>query len=133
MVKNDTSEIKGFHAHVYFDSTTRDVAARVRDGLAERFDVELGRWHEKPVGPHPQWMYQVKFSPAEFGKLVPWLMLNHEGLAVLIHPETGEDVGDHTDRALWLGEKLALNIDFLRRVNTVQKAPPDPKEEFPHA
>lgn len=108
-----TGEITSFHAHVYFDPETREAAGRVRDGLAERFDVELGRWHERPIGPHPRPMYQVKFMPSEFGKVVPWLMLHHEGLAVLIHPNTGDDVGDHTHRALWLGEKLPLNITFL--------------------
>ncbi|HEV8718933.1 MAG TPA: DOPA 4,5-dioxygenase family protein [Candidatus Binatia bacterium] len=120
-MKNDTAEIKGFHAHVYYDPGTREVAARVRDGLAEHFDVELGRWHDKPVGPHPQSMYQVKFSPEEFGKLIPWLMLHHEGLDVLIHPSTGDDVGDHTHRALWLGEKLALNIKFLQQVSAASQ------------
>jgi DOPA 4,5-dioxygenase len=118
---DDTTEIKNFHAHVYFELDTRETAARVRDGLAERFDVELGRWHDKPVGPHPQSMYQVKFLPGEFGKLVPWLMLHHQDLNVLIHPSTGDDVGDHTDRALWLGEKLALNIEFLQRVSTASQ------------
>jgi len=116
-MKNDTAEIKGFHAHVYYDPDTREAAARVRDALAERFDVELGRWHDKPVGPHPQSMYQVKFAPEQFGAVVPWLMLHHDGLGVLIHPSTGDDVGDHTHRALWLGEKLALNIKFLQQVS----------------
>ena len=119
-MKDDTAEIKGFHAHVYYDPATRDAAARVRAGLAERFEVELGRWHDRPVGPHPQAMYQVKFSPEEFGKVVPWLMLHHEGLDVLIHPSTDDDVADHTYRALWLGKKLELNIDVLRRVSTTE-------------
>jgi DOPA 4,5-dioxygenase len=66
-------------------------------------------------------MYQVKFSPEEFGKLIPWLMLHHEGLDVLIHPSTGDDVGDHTHRALWLGEKLALNIKFLQQVSAASQ------------
>lgn len=117
-MKDDPTAIKGFHAHVYYDPATREAASRVRDGLAERFEVELGRWHDKPIGPHPQSMYQVKFAPDQFGKLVPWLMLNREGLDILVHPSTGDDVRDHTDQALWLGEKLALNIEFLRPVST---------------
>jgi aromatic ring-cleaving dioxygenase len=117
-MKDDTAPIRGFHAHVYYEPATRDAALHVRDGLAERFDVELGRCHDKPIGPHPKSMYQVKFALSEFGKLVPWLMLNREGLDVLVHPETGNDVGDHTDHAVWLGEKLALNIEILRRANT---------------
>ena len=107
--------IQNFHAHVYYDTATREVAAQVRDALAERFEVELGRWRDEPVGPHPKSMYQVKFAPEEFGKLVPWLMLHHQGLDILIHPSTEDDVSDHTERALWLGKPLALNIDILRQ------------------
>jgi DOPA 4,5-dioxygenase len=124
MNSNTPQTITGFHAHVYFDPETRVAALGVRDGLAERFDVELGRIHDKPLGPHPKSMYQVKFAPEEFGKLVPWLMLNHAGLDVLVHPETGNDVADHTDQALWLGQKLDLNIEFLRRFSK----PPDAQQ-----
>ena len=114
-MKHDTIAITGFHAHVYFDAASRDAAARVREGLSDRFEVKLGRWHDKPIGPHPKAMYQVAFLPNQFGNVVPWLMLNREGLDVLIHPETGDDVEDHTNHALWLGEKLELNIEFLRQ------------------
>ena len=102
-------EVKGFHAHIYYDPETRDAAARVREGLA-KFDVRLGGWHDKPVGPHPKSMYQVAFSPAEFGKVVPWLMIHREGLDVLVHPETGDSRTAHLDHSLWLGKKLKLNI-----------------------
>lgn len=115
MNNNTPQAITGFHVHVYFDPPTRTTALAVRDGLAERFDVELGRIHDRPMGPHPKSMYQVKFAPGEFSALVQWLMLNHAGLNVLIHPETGDDVADHTEQALWLGEKLALNIEVLRK------------------
>ena len=113
MMKEDTINIVGFHGHIYFDADNRDAAARVREGLTQ-FEVQLGRWHDKPIGPHPQAMYQVAFLPDEFGKVVPWLMLNREGLNILIHPETGDDVADHTTHSLWLGEKLELNIEVLR-------------------
>ena len=114
----DTIEIAGFHAHIYFDPGSRDVAARLREELGTKFDVQLGRWHDKPIGPHPKSMYQVAFSRSQFGEVVPWLMLNREGLDILVHPETGDDVGDHVEHSLWLGEKLELNIESLRRVNT---------------
>jgi DOPA 4,5-dioxygenase len=114
----DTAQITGFHAHIYFDTTSREAAARVREGLGGKFEVQLGRWHDKPIGPHPKAMYQVVFLPEQFGKVVPWLMLNREGLDILVHPSTGDDVGDHTDRSLWLGEKLELNIESLRGIGT---------------
>ena len=113
-MERETSEITGFHAHVYYDEATRADAAAVREGLAARFDVKLGRWHDVPVGPHPTAMYQVAFPRGEFDKVVPWLLLNRRGLVILVHPETGDDVEDHTAHAMWLGEKLELNIDALR-------------------
>ncbi len=114
-MKKDSPKITGFHAHIYYDPTTRDAAARVREGLGARFDVQLGRWHDEPVGPHTKAMYQVVFSPDQFGEVVPWLMLHREGLDVLVHPETGDSARDHLDRSLWLGEKLKLNIPALGR------------------
>lgn len=112
-MKEDTIEIVGFHAHIYFDTDSRDTAARVREGLAH-FEVQLGRWHDKPIGPHPEAMYQIAFSPEQFGKVVPWLMLHRQELNILVHPETGDDVADHTLHSLWLGEKLELNVEVLR-------------------
>lgn len=108
-------EIKNYHAHIYYDPETKDVAARVRAGLGARFNVQLGRWHDEPVGPHLKAMYQAVFAPEEFGKVVPWLMLNREGLDVLVHPSTGDSYGDHLERSLWLGERLKLNEGVLRR------------------
>ena len=115
-MQENTIEITDFHAHIYFDTASRDVAARIREGLGARFDVQLGRWHEKPIGPHPKAMYQVAFLPNQFGKVVSWLMLNREGLDILIHPETGDDLGDHTDRSLWLGNKLELNTKVFQKL-----------------
>lgn len=104
--------IVGFHAHIYFDPTQRPQAEAVREGLTQ-FDVQLGRWHDQPIGPHPQGMYQVAFHPEQFGVVIPWLMLHREGLNILVHPETGDDLADHTHHALWLGTPLALKLEFL--------------------
>ncbi|MFQ5973550.1 MAG: DOPA 4,5-dioxygenase family protein, partial [Alphaproteobacteria bacterium] len=114
MTTNQQPGITGFHAHVYYDSETKPVAARLRAAIEHEFDVRMGRWHDRPVGPHPRWSYQVAFAPELFGALVPWLALRREGLVIFIHPETGDDVADHTDYAIWLGEMLELDIDALR-------------------
>jgi aromatic ring-cleaving dioxygenase len=108
-------EIAGYHAHVYFDAGTREAAERVREGLAKTFSVEIGRWHEQPVGPHPKAMYQVAFAPDQFAGVVPWLMLNRAGLSVLVHPRTGDEVADHGTNPLWLGEQLPIDIEFLKQ------------------
>jgi aromatic ring-cleaving dioxygenase len=112
-----TTEITSFHAHIYYNPTTREMAERVRQGLGDRFEVLLGRWHDQPIGPHPKSMYQAAFAVNQFDKVVPWLMLHRENLDILIHPNTGDAVADHTDYALWLGEKLPVKLEPLRQFN----------------
>jgi DOPA 4,5-dioxygenase len=114
----DIDEIRGYHAHIYYDSESRKTAARLRAEIERAFTVEMGRWRDEPVGPHPQAMYQVKFRPGEFRRLVPWLMLNRSGLAVLVHPETGDAYQDHAQNELWLGKKLKLRLTILKNLKS---------------
>jgi DOPA 4,5-dioxygenase len=111
----DLSRIKGYHAHIYYDRQTRGRAERLRAAIGERFSARLGSWHDEPVGPHPVAMYQVAFGGEEFSSLVPWLMLNCEGLNILVHPLTDDGVADHTCFSAWLGTPLQLRIEVLRR------------------
>jgi DOPA 4,5-dioxygenase len=60
-------------------------------------------------------MYQGLFANDEFARVVPWLMLNRQGLTVLVHPSTGDSYGDHLERSLWLGAVLKLREEVLRR------------------
>ncbi len=113
-MNKDATEIKNYHAHVYYDAETRELAAHVRKGL-EQFEARLGSWHDEPVGPHTKGMYQVEFLPKVFAAIVPWLMLNREGLDVRVHPSTGDGYGDHMIRSLWLGTKLAINEKAFKR------------------
>ena len=109
-----SGSIHSFHAHVYYDPAgSRGVAEAVRAGIAARFTVRLGRWHDAPVGPHPQAMFQVAFLPQLFDTLVPWLMLNRAGLTVLVHPNTGAPHADHLVHALWMGPALELKGEVL--------------------
>ena len=109
-----SARIASYHAHIYYDvAKTRHVAEALRARIAERFAVRMGRWHDLAVGPHPIAMYQVAFLPAVFPAFVPWLMLNRDGLTILIHPNTGAPLDDHLVHALWFGSVLRLNEDVL--------------------
>jgi aromatic ring-cleaving dioxygenase len=112
-VNKPISVIKGYHAHVYYKEGTKEVAAALREQISQKFAVKLGRWHDNFVGPHKASMYQIAFLPAEFNKIVPWLMINRSDLDILVHPETGNDLQDHTEFALWLGTKLELELSVL--------------------
>lgn len=102
--------IAGYHAHVYYDADSKPEAERLRAGIEARFAVELGRWHDRPIGPHPCWSYQVAFGADVFADIVPWLALNRRGLNILVHPETGDEKADHSDHAMWLGRSVALDL-----------------------
>ncbi|MGE8473861.1 MAG: DOPA 4,5-dioxygenase family protein, partial [Paraburkholderia hospita] len=84
--------IASWHAHVYFDQTTRDAAWTLRETIETQFHgrFEMGRFHERPVGPHPMWSYQLAFGPELLAELFAWLALNHGALDVFIHPNTGD-------------------------------------------
>jgi DOPA 4,5-dioxygenase len=58
-------------------------------------------------------MYQIAFPASLLSAFLPWLMLNRDGLNVLLHPETGDDYRDHSAHAAWLGESLPLRLDVF--------------------
>ena len=116
-VPGDPRAITAYHAHVYYDpKTTRDRADRLRRRIAAEFpEARLGRWHDELVGPHPQSMYQVAFATDLLARLMPWLMLNRDGLTILLHPETGDDYVDHTAHAAWFGAVLPLRVEVFKK------------------
>ena len=108
------TEIKGYHAHVYYDATTRKIAEGLRDTIIGRFAVEPGAFSDEPRGPHPISQFNVIFRTEEFQNVVPWLMLNREGLDVLIHPLIESSYDDHSKNALWMGTPVPMRLDVLR-------------------
>ncbi len=118
--------IGSFHAHIYFDGPAQRVAAMaLREQIAARFEVTLGRVHDRLVGPHARAMYQVAFDVPHFGNFVPWLMLNRQGLTVLVHPNTRDTRRDHLVHALWMGEVLDIvHPEMLGTDEELELAPP---------
>jgi DOPA 4,5-dioxygenase len=108
--------IESYHAHIYYDpASTRDRAERLRERVAAAFpDARLGRWHDELVGPHTRSMYQIAFPRELLASFLPWLMLNRDGLAILLHPETGDAYADHAEHAVWFGAVLPLKLEVLR-------------------
>ena len=109
----ETNQITGYHAHVYFDADTVDQARKLCENAANTFGVQMGRVHERNVGPHPRWSCQLAASPEQFAQLLPWLALNRDGLIVFSHPETGDHLTDHRDYGIWLGTGLDLDLSIF--------------------
>jgi DOPA 4,5-dioxygenase len=110
--------IPSYHAHIYFRTPDeRAKAEAVRQAIAERFVVRLGRWHDVPIGPHTAPMYQVAFLANIFPDFIPWLMLNRQGLTILLHPNTGRPRDDHETHPFWFGEVPAIKGDVLPEVS----------------
>jgi aromatic ring-cleaving dioxygenase len=110
---DQSPRIDGYHAHVYYDPDSRAAAKQLATALTAKFAVELGGFFDKPVGPHPVANLQIIFAAAEFAAVVPWLMLNRNGLNVLIHPLTDDSVRDHDTDCAWLGTPVPLNLRVL--------------------
>jgi aromatic ring-cleaving dioxygenase len=108
------SENRGYHAHIYYDSNTKPKAAQLREVLLGKFKVEPGGFSDEPRGPHPISQFNVIFETSEFQDIVPWLMLNRDGLDVLVHPLTESSYDDHSKNAMWLGTPVSLKLDILR-------------------
>ena len=107
--------LNGYHAHVYYSTETKPVAERLAAAIGENFTVKSGRFRDGPVGPHPIANLQIVFTADEFQNVVPWLMLNREGLDILIHPLTDDSIDDHSIYAMWLGAPVPLKLKTLRR------------------
>lgn len=96
----------GFDIHIYFQQTNPDEVLFARE-LHERIrrefpELRIYSLFERPLGPHPIGMFEVNvFTPEQFGAFVSWLVVERGGLSVLVHPNTGDDLRDHTQRATW--------------------------------
>ena len=112
-----TADFTSYHAHIYFEKQTKKVAESLRRRINQEFDVKIGKWHYKPIGPHPNNMYQVTFDASIFSDIILWLSANRNNLNILIHPQSGDNLKDHTDLAIWLGMSLELKLDsFTKKV-----------------
>ena len=58
-------------------------------------------------------MFQIAFPVQMMAHFVPWLMLNRDGLTILLHPETGDDYTDHSAHAAWFGAVLPLRLEVF--------------------
>ena len=113
--EGNLSAITGYHAHVYFDASSRQQAQALCEAAGRTFPVIVGRMHDNPVGPHPRGSCQLAFEPELFGQVIPWLLQHRNSLTIFAHASTGDAIKDHTEHVLWLGPSELLNLAALSR------------------
>lgn len=104
-----------YHAHVYFEQSSLELAQQLCNKVAELFNLAIGRVHQKSVGPHTMWSCQITFTSSDFEQFIPWLDENRANLSVLVHALTGNNLKDHTDYAYWLGDEVDLNLSIFQQ------------------
>jgi len=121
----EASRVWLFHSHTYFDNELPEQIAEARafmDLVRRTFGstphVEVHSFVPVPAGPHPRASFEVLFTREAFAAYVSWLMFERPpSLSILIHPLTRSQTFDHGERALWLGERLAIDVEMLEAVD----------------
>ena len=105
----------GYHSHLYFDDKSEALAASIYSE-ARQLDwvVEVGRFHPRPIGPHPCRQFQIRVTLDKLEEITAWFEARRNGLSVLIHPEIEDDYLAHTDLATWLGRPWPLKLAGLK-------------------
>lgn len=112
-----TDPVTFWDFHVYYDESTSEVAHALKNKILVDFPQEAAEGSiivkqlkvEKAIGPHYDLFWEVDVARVDvFGKILSWFVQHHGSLSVLVHPQTGFDLLDHTQHALWLGEKKQL-------------------------
>ena len=107
------TEIRDFHAHIYFDADQLAQAQQLAAAAHARFGVPVGHFHVRPVGPHPRGSCQLTVPTNQFGDIAQWLALNRGPLTIFSHAETGDDLADHSHHVIWFGPSEPLDLSIF--------------------
>lgn len=103
-----------YHAHIYFELEQQALASRIHELIrTSRSDITaIFPLVNRLVGPHTKPMFEVHFNDNRHG-FIEWLDAHREGLSVLIHPVTPDELADHTLHAKWLGDVLPIKEEIF--------------------
>jgi len=127
-------KIFSWHIHVVYNDKQEKIkkqALMLLEKFKETFQSELGApctglFHqnrlcvfepEQAAGPFPVADWSIFVPVDHFASKVPWFMQNRVSngisLDVLVHPNSGCEIEDHSWWSMWGGEKWRLNDDAL--------------------
>lgn len=106
--------VRNYHAHIYFDVDEIELAHALAEQARTAFGAAVGRFHERPVGPHPRGSCQLTLTLQQFGEFAAWAPINRGDLTIFAHANTGDDLADHTRHVVWFGPSEPLNLSMFR-------------------
>jgi aromatic ring-cleaving dioxygenase len=110
--------IQTYHSHIYFSLDEMALAKQVRENIIKELPqlTYKGQLIPMPIGPHPKPMFEMHIPASHINLAMASIDALREGLSVLIHPVQHDEMAAHTADARWLGEKLTLNLEILKRL-----------------
>lgn len=118
-LRSPEPKASAYHIHIYFEPGTagEQKAIDVAQRIDARFPGAVEDAHRVgKIGPHTEANIGVTITPESFGEVVSWLQLNSQGLSILVHPRTGDELVDHLDAAMWLGKPVPFNDKFFEQL-----------------
>ncbi|KAF9391759.1 hypothetical protein CPB97_005610 [Podila verticillata] len=121
-----SQEMKEFHFHTYFFQANpesleaaREFRAKIEALVQEGYfhvvpQVWGGGINTTPLGPHAVGSFETWVPIEHFSRAFGWFAQNRGKFSILIHPLTKDEIIDHTDRAVWLGQPVPLDFKVLR-------------------
>lgn len=116
--------IESYDFHIYYTAKTRSIAVRLKDSIFVDFRKEIDNDElivkvlktDTITGPHDDPFFEVDVEdPVVFARFFSYLQLKNTGLNVLVHPNSGAVLNDHTIHATWIGNKVGLKEEILKK------------------
>ena len=123
------AKIYNWHFHLlYFQLNKAHTAGamQIRDDFIATFKNRLGpkctslffqdklcmfEPDRQPAGPFPTAQWSVFIMPEDFLDVVSWIMQHKGPYDILVHPNTGCEMEDHSTWAMWGGHPWEINMD----------------------
>lgn len=105
-----------YHVHIYCKNEQIPLCQQIREKMLLDLEKNIegaGPVRNRPVGPHPLPMFEAWFLADQLANVMEWVLKNRNDLPVLFHPLSGDEIKDHTDFAIWIGEKQDLDLSVL--------------------
>ena len=127
----EPAQIFSYHIHlVYLQTNQKDTedAYKIRDKFRVKFASKMGPdchdlFHNEytcildpdvgPAGPFPVANWSVFVLPEHLELMMAWMTQNRGRFSVLVHPNSGCEVEDHSDWTFWSGNPYPLDLTIF--------------------